>query len=115
MKRFRRLRRAIQIPAAASLHRLVRTEAWGSAASAIWKNLDERVSGWDPDQLYTGAVTTSKTVTAMQNSDLTWKAGENTADESGYCGHVAKLHTAFGSGFLNQNAETISIAYRVTG
>ena len=78
------------------------------------ENLDERVSGWDPDQLYTGAVTTSKTVTAMQNSDLTWKAGENTADESGYCGHVAKLHTAFGSNFLNQNAETISIAYRVT-
>ena len=32
------------------------------------ENLDERVSGWDPDQLYTGAVTTSKTVTAMQNS-----------------------------------------------
>ena len=78
------------------------------------ENLDERVSGWDPDQLYTGAVTTSKTVTAMQNSDLTWKAGENIADESGYCGHVAKLHTAFGSNFLNQNAETISIAYRVT-
>lgn len=78
------------------------------------ENLDERVSGWDPDQLYTGAVTTSKTVTAMQNSDLTWKAGENTADESGYCGHVAKLHTASGSNFLNQNAETISIAYRVT-
>lgn len=78
------------------------------------ENLDERVSGWDPDQLYTGAVTTSKTVTAMQNSDLTWKAGENIADESGYCGHVAKLHTAFGSSFLNQNAETISIAYRVT-
>lgn len=78
------------------------------------ENLDERVSGWDPDQLYTGAVTTSKTVTAMQNSDLTWKAGENTADESGYCGHVAKLHTAFGSNFLNQNAETISIVYRVT-
>lgn len=78
------------------------------------ENLDERVSGWDPDQLYTGAVTTSKTVTAMQNSDLTWKAGENTADESSYCGHVAKLHTAFGSNFLNQNAETISIAYRVT-
>ena len=45
---------------------------------------------------------------------MTWKAGENTADESGYCGHVAKLHTAFGSNFLNQNAETISIAYRVT-
>ena len=67
------------------------------------ENLDERVSGWDPDQLYTGAVTTSKTVTAMQNSDLTWKAGENIADESGYCGHVAKLHTAFGSNFLNQN------------
>lgn len=63
------------------------------------ENLDERVSGWDPDQLYTGAVTTPKTVTAMQNSDLTWKAGENTADESGYCGHVAKLHTAFGSNF----------------
>lgn len=78
------------------------------------ENLDERVSGWDPAQLYTGAVTTSKTVTAMQNSDLTWKAGENIADESGYCGHVAKLHTAFGSNFLNQNAETISIAYRVT-
>lgn len=78
------------------------------------ENLDERVSGWDPDQLYTGAVTTSKMVTAMQNSDLTWKAGENIADESGYCGHVAKLHTAFGSNFLNQNAETISIAYRVT-
>ena len=78
------------------------------------ENLDERVSGWDSDQLYTGAVTTSKTVTAMQNSDLIWKAGENTADESGYCGHVAKLHTAFGSNFLNQNAETISIAYRVT-
>lgn len=78
------------------------------------ENLDERVSGWDPDQLYTGAVTTSKTVTAMQNSDLTWKAGENIADESGYCGHVAKLHTAFGSNFLNQNAETISIAYRMT-
>ena len=78
------------------------------------ENLDERVSGWDPDQLYTGAVTTSKTVTAMQNSDLAWKAGENIADESGYCGHVAKLHTAFGSNFLNQNAETISIAYRVT-
>ncbi|MFR3285677.1 MAG: hypothetical protein ACLTR6_16420 [Clostridium fessum] len=37
IKRFRRLRRAIQIQAAASLHRSVRTEARGSAASAIWK------------------------------------------------------------------------------
>ena len=78
------------------------------------ENLDERVSGLDPDQLYAGAVSASKTVTAMQNSDLTWKAGENAADESDYCGHVAKLHTAFGSNLLNQNAETISIAYRVT-
>ena len=30
-------------------------------------------------------------------------------ERGGYCGHVAKLHTAFGSNFLNQNAETISI------
>ena len=37
MKRFRRLRRAIQIQAAASLHRSVRTEARRLAASAIWK------------------------------------------------------------------------------
>ena len=60
-------------------------------------------------------MTTPKTVTAMQNSDLTWKAGENTADESGYCGHVVELRImATWINFLNQNAETISIAYRVT-
>ena len=99
IKRFRRLRRAIQIQAAASFASIGTHRSVGIGSFRHLENLDERVSGWDPDQLYTGAVTTSKMVTAMQNSDLTWKAGENTADESGYCGHVAKLHTAFGSNF----------------
>ncbi|MFR3285676.1 MAG: hypothetical protein ACLTR6_16415 [Clostridium fessum] len=58
-------------------------------------------------------MTTSKTVTAMQNSDLTWKAGGK------HCGRERLLRTCGEADtalarILNQNAETISIAYRVT-
>ena len=84
--------KAIQIPAAASLHRWYGTEAWGSAASAIWKIWMSGFGAGIRIQPVHGAVTTSKTVTAVQNSDLTWKAGENTADESSVlrlCGEAA--------------------------
>lgn len=78
------------------------------------ENLDERVSGWEPDKVYEQPSSESNpdTVTAMQSRNLAWKAGDDAADESAYCIHVAKLHETFGTTQLNKNAQTISIAYR---
>lgn len=102
------------------------------------ENLDARVSGFEPDELYgagksvssdslSGSVGTqgngtsdmsdtssdSKTVTAMQLKSLNWKSGSDSGDISGYCGHVAKLHENFANSALNKDASTISITYRI--
>lgn len=82
------------------------------------ENLDERVSGFDPDELYDEVINTdtgieSDTVTAMQLKDLIWKSGSDSSDTSGFCGHVAALHQSFNNLALNQDASKISISYRV--
>ncbi len=84
------------------------------------ENLDERVSGFEPDKMFDGAINTntdtdidSNTVIAMQLKDLTWKSGTDSSDTNGFCGNVATLHKNFKNSALNQVASKISISYRL--